>query len=215
MAYEKLYNEIYAIVLLKYFWADYQPGYIKWESPDWLNRQAKMGIEVSQALLPYDGQAENFLEHFLGRPKAEIPESAFKKYGDRLYFYNDRLWALLNDENDPIDYKEKVLTRFSRKLDKLNGNYIPCGFCGLYLYTHAEPTKAEIKELMTHLTTLQKDRKKRFQLTFLDCGDTVYLLDFKNNTTTEIPIPEKALEFISTETEVLYQSVDWEKGAIF
>ena len=215
MAYEKLYNEIYAIVLLKYFWEDYRPGYIKWESPDWLNRKEQMGIEVSQALLPYDGQAENFLEHYLGRPKTEIPESAFAKYGDRLYFYNDRLWALLDDEKDPHDYKFKVVTRFSRKLDKLNGNYLPCGFCSLYLYAHAQPSRQEIEELAVKIAVLQQNRPKRFRLTFLDCGNIVYLLDFSDNSVREIPIPEKAQEFIAAETELLYQNVDWENGAVF
>jgi hypothetical protein len=215
MAYEKLYNEIYAIVVLKYFWDDYQPGYIKWESPDWLNKKTNTGVEVSQALLPYDGQAENFLEHFLGRPKEEIPENAFQKYGDRLYFYNNRLWALLNDENDPNDYKIKVLTRFKRKLDKLNSHYIPCGFCSLYLYAHAQPTKKEIKELFSIMEDKQNRRKSQFEFVFLDCGNRIYLLDFIKSNVLEIPIPEKAQEFITAETEERYQTIDWDKGTAF
>lgn len=215
MAYEKLYNEIYAIIVLKYFWKDYKPGYIKWESPDWLNRKESTGIEVSQALLPYDGQAENFIEHFLGRPKEEIPEAAFQKYGERLYFYNNRLWALLSDENDPNDYKVKVLTRFRRKLDKLNTNYLPCGFCALYLYAHAEPTGKEIEALLAQMTKEQNRRKSQFEMVFLDCGNRIYLLDFIKNSARKIPIPEKAQAFIAAETEELYQAVDWDKGAAF
>ncbi len=215
MAYEKLYNEIYAVVVLKYFWEDYKPGYIKWESPDWLNRQEQTGIEVSQALLPYDGQAEHFIEDFLGRPREEIPEAAFQKYGDRLYFYNGRLWALLNDENDPFGYQEKILTRFSRKLDKLNSHYLPCHFCALYLYTHAEPTEEEIKGLMGKMAKEQSRRENQFEFVFLDCGNRLYLLDFRQNSAKAIPLPEKALEFITAETEELYQTVDWHKGTAF
>lgn len=215
MAYEKLYNEIYAIVVLKYFWEDYKPGYIKWESPDWLNRKESTGVEVSQALLPYDGQAESFIEHFLGRPKEEIPEAAFQKYGERLYFYNGRLWALLNDENDPFSYQEKILTRFSRKLDKLNSHYILCGFCALYLFAHAEPTKEEIEGLLSQMAQMQNRRRSQFEIVYLDCGNYLYLLDFLQNSVKAIPLPEKALAFITAETEELYQSIDWDKGTAF
>lgn len=215
MAYEKLYNEIYAIVLLKYFWEDYKPGYVKWESPDWLNGKEQTGIEVSQALLPYDGQAEHFIEHHLGRPREEIPTAAFQKYGHRLYFYNGRLWALLNDENDPYGYQEKILTRFSRKLDKLNSHYHPCGDCALYLYTHAEPAQEEIPGLLKQMSQGQSRRENRFDTVFLDCGNSLYLLDFSKNSVKEIPLPDKALEFITGETEELCQTVLWEKGTVF
>ena len=55
MAYEKLLNEIYAAVSLKYLWKEYRPGFIKSESPDWINETMDFGLEVSQALLPDDG----------------------------------------------------------------------------------------------------------------------------------------------------------------
>lgn len=60
-AYEKLLNEIYAAVSLKYLWKEYQPYFIKSESPDWINETMDFGLEVSQALLPDDGQEESFL----------------------------------------------------------------------------------------------------------------------------------------------------------
>ena len=37
MAYEKLLNEIYAAVSLKYLWKEYQPYFVKSESPDLIN----------------------------------------------------------------------------------------------------------------------------------------------------------------------------------
>ena len=62
MAYEKLLNEIYAAVSLKYLWPQYQPGFIKSESPDWINEAMDFGMEVSQALVPEDGKTEYFIE---------------------------------------------------------------------------------------------------------------------------------------------------------
>lgn len=36
MVYEKLLNEIYAVVSLKYLWREYRPSFVKSESPDWI-----------------------------------------------------------------------------------------------------------------------------------------------------------------------------------
>ncbi len=47
MVYEKLLNEIYAVVSLKFLWKEYQPTFIKSESPDWINETMNLGLEVS------------------------------------------------------------------------------------------------------------------------------------------------------------------------
>lgn len=95
VAYEKLLNEIYAAVSLKYLWKEYEPYFVKSESPDWINPNMDFGLEVSQALLPDDGQEESFIEKYLGCRKEELPPLAFEKYGERLNFYNGRFWAIL------------------------------------------------------------------------------------------------------------------------
>ena len=116
MAYEKLLNEIYAAVSLKYLWKEYEPYFVKSESPDWINPNMDFGLEVSQALLPDDGQEESFIEKYLGCRKEELPSLAFDKYGERLNFYNGRFWAILPDNTVQQDYLSKAKYRFDRKL---------------------------------------------------------------------------------------------------
>ena len=214
MAYEKLFNEIYSVVALKYFWPEYVPGFVKWESPDWLNRKMDFGMEVSQALLPYDGQSESFLEHYLGREASEIPENALEKYAGRLYFYNGRLWALLDDENG-ISYQEKILFRFGKKLEKLNTNYTICGCNALFLYAHAQPDETEVQHMMDAMAKAQAEKEQRFQKVFLDCSSSIYVLNFETGRIRAIHIPEKARQFMETETEVLRHQMGWEEGTIF
>ncbi len=216
MAYEKLYNEIYAMVVLKYFWKEYQPGFVKGESPDWKNPKMNFGLEVSQALLPYDGQSESFLEHYLGRLKEDIPESALEKYKGKLYFYNGRLWALINDEENQIPYQEKVKIRFERKLEKLNSHYTHYTCNALYLYAHAEPEKRdEIEAIMRAMQEKQALKRYQFQKIFLDCKSCVYLLNFQESVLQEIFIPKKAQIFLEMETETLRHQFQWETGTLF
>ena len=56
MAYEKLLNEIYAAVSLKYLWKEYEPYFVKSESPDWINPNMDFRLEVSQALCRMTGR---------------------------------------------------------------------------------------------------------------------------------------------------------------
>ena len=111
LAYEKLLNEIYAAVSLKYLWKEQQPYFVKSESPDWINETMDFGLEVSQALLPYDGQEESVIEQYLGCRKEELPPQTFAKYGDRLNFYNGRFWAILPDPLVNQDYLSKATSK--------------------------------------------------------------------------------------------------------
>lgn len=203
MSYEKRYNEIYAITALKYFWQGYQKGFLKWESPDWYNNRYDLGVEVSQALLPKDGREESFLRSYLGKHKKQLPSDAFVRYGARLYFYNDRLWALLNDGTDTITPAEKISTRFRCKLQKLNKNYHHCKTNTLYLFAHAEMENDAVKEVLKELCSAQKKQEFQFDIVFLDCKSTLYLLNLSQSTMEAIPIPEKAAEFLHEKTEQL------------
>ncbi len=215
MAYEKLLNEIYAAISLKYLWVDYKPSFVKSESPDWINETMDLGLEVSQALLPDDGQAESFIEQYLGRRKEELPAAAFARYGERLHFYNGRFWAILPDNERHQDYLAKAKYRFERKLEKLNTNYRHCSHNGLYLFLHPmdendmEMDGGRLFEYMKHR---QEKERVRFDWVFLNCVKVIYVCDYGKNTIEPIVLPKNAENFLNTEAEYLRYCGDWENG---
>lgn len=213
LAYEKLLNEIYAVVSLKYLWKEYQPFFVKSESPDWINETMDFGLEVSQALLPNDGQEEDFIERYLGCLKEELPPQAFEKYGDRLNFYNGRFWAILPDLEVQQDYLFKAKYRFDRKLEKLNTNYTYKKYNGLYLFLH--PTQEhdiDVDALFAYMGTRQEKVEKRFDWVFLNCVKKIYVCDYSNHTMEEIILPKNAENFLNTEAEYLRYCHEWEDG---
>lgn len=213
MAYEKLLNEIYAALSLKYLWKEYQPSFRKSESPDWVNDAMDFGLEVSQALLPDDGQEENFIEQYLGRRKEELPKIAFEKYGARLNFYNDRLWAILPDAPTASDTMEKAQYRFERKLEKLNTNYLQKKYNGLYLYLHpGEGQVIDADRLFSEMQKVQEKKARRFDWVFLNAETIIYVCNFMNSTIEPIVLPKNAASFLSTEAEYLRYFKDWEDG---
>ena len=213
VAYEKLLNEIYAVVSLKYLWKEYRPYFIKSESPDWINETMDLGLEVSQALLPGDGQEESFIEQYLGCPKEELPPQAFEKYGDRLNFYNGRFWAILPDSMVQQDYLSKAKYRFDRKLEKLNTNYAHKHYNGLYLFLHpADENDIDAGALFEYMRFTQEKKEKRFDWVFLNCVKTIYVCNYGANTIEPIVLPKNAENFLNTEAESLRYCRDWVDG---
>ena len=213
MAYEKLLNEIYAAVSLKYLWKEYKPCFIKSESPDWINETMDFGLEVSQALLPDDGQEESFIEQYLGCLQEELPPQAFDKYGDRLNFYNGRFWAILPDRAVQQDYLSKAKYRFDRKLEKLNTNYVQKRLNGLYLFLHpTDENDIDAGALFEYMRFTQEKKQKRFDRVFLNCVKTIYVCTYENDTIEPIVLPKNAENFLNTEAEYLRYCHDWENG---
>ena len=189
MAYEKLLNEIYAAVSLKYLWKEYEPYFVKSESPDWINPNMDFGLEVSQALLPDAGQ---------------------DKYGERLNFYNGRFWAILPDNTVQQDYLSKAKYRFDRKLEKLNANYIHKHYNGLYLFLHpTDENDIDAGALFEYMRYTQEKKKMRFDRVFLNCVKTIYVCNYENNTIEPIVLPPN---FLNTEAEYLRNCCDWKDG---
>ncbi|MCD8217098.1 MAG: hypothetical protein LUD01_03480 [Clostridiales bacterium] len=215
MAYEKLLNEIYAALSLEYLWPEYRPGFVKSESPDWINETMDFGLEVSQALLPDDGQMASFIEKYLGRRKEELPEPAFERYGERLHFYNGRFWAILPDETREQDYLFKAKYRFDRKLEKLNKNYHRCKENGLYLFLHPkEGTTVDVESLFAYMKRRQEKERIHFDWVFLNCIHVIYVCDFGKDSAEELLLPQNAEVFLAAEAEKLRQNGSWQGDGI-
>lgn len=213
MAYEKLLNEIYAVVSLKYLWREYKPSFIKSESPDWINERMNLGLEVSQALLPDDGQTKSFIDQYLGCLKEELPPSALERYGERLNFYNGRFWAVLPDDMEHQNYLYKAKYRFDKKLEKLNTSYQQKRHNGLYLFLHPmDENDIDTKHLFEYMGEKQKACTQHFDWVFLNCRKVIYVCNFNDNTIEPIVLPQNAADFLNTEAEYLRYCGVWEDG---
>lgn len=211
MAYEKLLNEIYAAVSLKYLWPEYRPSFVKCESPDWINETMDFGLEVSQALMPDDGQAGSFIDKYLGCLKEEIPQTAVERYGDRLHFYNGRFWAVLPENGVEQDYLAKAKFRFNKKLVKLNTNYQNRRYNGLYLFLHpTEDDEIDVQQLYDYMKEQQTTERVPFDYVFLNCVDTIYICNYVKDVLETIVLPQNAADFLNAEAENLRGLEGWE-----
>lgn len=213
MAYEKLLNEIYAALSLEYIWPEYRPAFEKSESPDWVNPAMELGLEVSQALMPEDGQTERFIEEYLGKPKEEIPLAALERYGDRLHFYQGRFWAVLPRENERYSDFEKAAFRFEKKLEKLNTNYQKMRYNGLYLFLHpAGQAIPDMAALSRWMGARQRRERVKFHWVFVHCRNRLYVFDFRKNRVDAYRISAEGESFLNREAERLRSDGKWRDG---
>ena len=175
-----------------------------------------LGLEVSQALLPEDGQAANVIEQYLGRPRCEIPEEVADRYEGRMHFYNERFWAILPKQGAEQDCPGKVRYRFERKLEKLNKNYQPARYNGLYLFVHPEEKReVDVPQLFSDMKRIQREAAKQFDWVFLNCGNVIYVCDFGQDVVEDIALPGKAERFLNAEAERLRHQAQWQDGTAF
>ena len=215
MAYEKLLNEIYAALSLEYIWPEYRPAFEKSESPDWVNPAMELGLEVSQALMPEDGQTESFIEQYLGKPREEIPLAALERYGDRLHFYQGRFWAVLPRENERYTDFEKAAFRFEKKLEKLNTNYQKMRYNGLYLFLHpVGQTVPDMGALSRWMGTRQRREREKFHWVFVHCRNRLHVFDFGKNRVDAYRISAQGESFLNQEAERLRSAGRWKDGTL-
>lgn len=211
MEYEKLLNEIYAAISLKYLWQEYKPYFVKAESPDWINPTMELGLEVSQALYPADGKEGYFVEQFLGKKQEELPKEAIEYYGSRLHFYNGRFWAILPSEETSCVMRAKF--RFDRKLEKLNSNYKQSKYNGLYLFLHpANKEQIDIDDLFQYIRERQEKVPRRYDYVFLNSVDRIIIFNYIEDSVSEIIYPENADTFLEDEAAYLRYMKDWTIG---
>ena len=58
----------------------------------------------------------------------------------------------------------------------------------------------------------QEKVKKRFDWVFLNCGKTIYVCDYNNETIEPIVLPKNAENFLNTESEYLRYCHEWVDG---
>lgn len=216
--FEKLYNEIFAILSLKYFWRDYSDGFVKGESPDWYNKTASVGIEITQAIMQEDGEAQSVVNQYLGKLREEIPGDVLSRYSGRTYFYNDRLWAILPEagKEDTLTACEKALYRFNKKLERLNSNYTHFRLNALYLYLHESGQgDREIAELIGKMKEAQQHSERKFKTVFLNCVNALRVADLEDVTWETVHIPADALAFMRSRAELLRHGDSWKDGTDF
>ena len=178
MIYEKLYNEIYALLSVKRLGSEYKGIYKKIESPDWINEHDDIGIEVTQALLQYEGEAQKVIDKFLGMRLEDIPQAEIEPFLDRAEFFCGRLQAI-NTENGTHSYVFKTLYRFDKKLYKLNTNYSLMKRNCFYIFLHKDNVVySDIEYIFENIKVQQSRKKNKFNTVFLNCIETIYVLDF-------------------------------------
>ena len=215
--FEKLYNEIFAMISLKYFWRGYSDGYVKGESPDWYSERASVGIEVTQAIMQEDGEAQSVVNQYLGKLRTDIPEGVLLRYSGRTYFYNERLWAIMPEtgKETAVSTCKKALYRFAKKLERLNTNYRSYDINGIYMYLHDVVDDEDVARFVRMANDMQKNSKRQYDIAFLNCVSSLKVVELASGRWETVHIPADALAYMRSKAEKMRHGAEWENGMVF
>ena len=127
MIYGKEYFETYALLSLVYCYDPQLSALIAGdnEAPDWQSEALDVGIEVTQALTPQEGENRFFLSEFFGEDwdgDGQVHEHLRCTTGEALRDYEDSLMCI-RAFYESRSSRENVVDAVHEKLRKLNHHY--------------------------------------------------------------------------------------------
>jgi hypothetical protein len=194
------YYEIYSLLTLKYYWDNYSPTFVKCECPDWISNIDSIGIEVTRAISESDGI-------FYSLANKKIP---LKNIGKQKAFKGEFKDKYLSPTKSFESNKEKINVfkeRYISKLEKLNKNYAVFNKNILYLFYDLMANENDINILFDEILKINNSYCKKFDLAFINCLNTIYLINFSNNNNKAISIKNHDLEKFKKYSLDLSQSI--------
>lgn len=159
----------------------------KWESPDFQSEVLDLGIEVTRAINPVQGECGYLIREYLGQGLSEdiinckikerlLTLQAIK--GEELTF--DHIASHCNipvvaDDYDIDQCLSQIARSIHEKTHKLNRNYRIFSANWLYIFTEYAPLdRSDIETVVSQVT---KHKMYNYDNIFVDCFEDIFLID--------------------------------------
>ncbi len=197
----KEYMEWYAFLSLLYCYDENLAVLEKGEEPDWQSKDLDIGLEVTQALLPKDGEIRSVINEYFGKGldgqfvKDQI-EQRNPEYGSMVHVVkNTACFSQCYDMQSKI---QQVSESIIKKTKKLNNHY--SRFKNNWLYVFA-PDLFGSFDIPQVYETYQKNTTEyavKFDKIFIQIDNQLFILN-ANGLETEILIPNDRLSQLKKE----------------
>lgn len=229
MPLNRIESELLAMITLKEYWPLYQEGFVKSERPDWINRSAGVGVEVTNAMEESDGQLISAFQKFSGVQKVEIPATVSERFLNHFFYDREgRLYGytLIPGVFDSIqtsaDGASLIIESVQKKSSKMNDSvvpyhHMPCNT--LFVFTESIPWllyEDIVYKVWPNIMVESRVYKETFKTIFLLRGEYFYTMNLDPKTDYDQRVTFQQVDSTRLrETLTLYQSSPLENGAIF
>lgn len=212
--FDSLCDEIYALLVTEKIYPGIFTNIKKWESPDWIDEDNEIGLEVTRAENKHIGYTNHLANIYLGVPQNLIPKDIIEKFQGYMEFKNQRLFLIsaskgLVDGNRHVTF---LLEHFKTKLKKLNEpHFYVCKHNYLFEYSTGCFSESDKQEFGCGIKEQSTKYLNIFDKIIVSTYDKVLCFS-SNGTYTSHTVSMRGL----TELAMQYREViEWKKGVPF
>ena len=199
--YNKEYFEKYALLSLVYCYDDKLHSMKKHERPDWIDENRSIGLEVTRALSPKDGERESIIERYFC--KGYTPEEIINKANRELKCNKDMFkiadgFCYVEKNVNYSDVKQLIIDTINTKISKLNSHYDK--FNKNWLYVFADNSlldDGDIEEIILKINNIGDNSS--FDKIFINIIDKIYVIE--DNSYSKIDVTDSELARIKKESK--------------
>lgn len=199
--YNKDYFEKYALLSLVYCYDDKLHSMKKHERPDWIDENRSIGLEVTRALSPKDGERESIIERYFC--KGYTPEEIINKANRELKCNKDMFKiadgiCYVEKNVNYSDVKQLIIDTINTKISKLNSHYDKFNKNWLYVFTDSSLLDdGDIEEIILKINNIGDNSS--FDKIFINIIDKIYIIE--DNSYSKIYVTDSELVRIKKESK--------------
>lgn len=199
--YNKDYFEKYALLSLVYCYDDKLHSMKKHERPDWIDENRSIGLEVTRALLPKDGERESIIERYFC--KGYTPEEIINKANRELKYNKDMFkiadgFCYVEKNVNYSDVKQLIIDTINSKISKLNSRYDKFNKNWLYVFADSSLLDdGDIEEIILKINNIGGNSS--FDKIFINIIDKIYVIE--DNSYSKIDVTDSELARIKKESK--------------
>lgn len=216
--YDKLYNEIYALLTMELLYTDFSHNFFKGESPDWQNRFDGIGFEVARAENSHLGYTANLINTYIGKHRDEIPEKVINNFCGSLSFKNEHLNSVsdslgLVDGTRHIDFAIDKLKNKTRLLNQQHFTVFVRNY--LFLYMTNTVLEQDIELFFIKSAQVCNNYSKRFDEVMLFDNTFIHVIKPLERKSITVEIPDRNMSIWKRQARELHDLSSWDKGTPF
>lgn len=169
------------MLIIKKYWPDYVPGYIKCEGPDWVNPNDSTGIEITRTMSTHEGYSDSLARKYFGKKRHDIPSEILEVFHGELFYREDGTVIGMSPSKGLVNassFYNQIVQSFDTKVSKLL-KYKTFSRNILYLYHSFLLNQKEIESL---LDVFSIKTGLYFHIVFLDTIDQLITYDIEAKT---------------------------------
>ena len=190
----KKFKEELGMLKIKKYWESFVPGFEPSERPDWINLQASIGIEITQAMHKREGEVLNLLSTHAGKQEDQLPPTLLNRYEGQLFYNEDeKLVGVSNTKglcNSSV-FLERLISSINCKIEKLQ-TYQIFDTNLLYVFYSFYFLNYEVDNFTSQIFREKEPGKRYFNIIVVDDNESLFFFNIDTRKYQKIDVLDNA-----------------------